>query len=111
MTTVTPPPDVALPVGADPENTDSWDTFRGVTSRLVWSKPEPLPEHLASYDIRLVAEQHLDGTILDAAIADDIMHEGPLVYIGGDAYSPADARLIAHALTAVADLAESWAGR
>ncbi len=78
-------------------------TVVSFNTRLVWSTPMPLPEHLSSYDIRLVATQRPDGTI----VSDDAA-EGPLVYIGGDDYTPGDVRVIATALLTAADLADKW---
>lgn len=108
MTTLTrgadPEPHVALPAGADPENVDAWDA--DPATRLVWSTAMPLPEHLASYDIRIVASQRLDGTI----VRDEAAEGGPLVYLGGEGYTVEDSRQIARALLAAADLADTWVG-
>ncbi|MDP7731499.1 hypothetical protein [Mycobacterium sp. TY813] len=103
MTTITPTPDPALPPGADPENVDGWDC-EAPSTRLVWSTPMPLPDHLECYDIRLVASQRRDGTIVSSDA------DGPLVYIGGEDYTPNDARLVADALVKAANLADKWGG-
>lgn len=97
--------EVALPAGADIES-DDWYTDEGVTQRLVWSRPMPLPEHLATNDIRVVVLQHADGTIVNAKGDDE-----PLVYHGCSDYTIDDARTIAQALLAAADLADNWVGQ
>jgi hypothetical protein len=97
--------EVALPAGADTES-DDWYTDEGVTQRLVWSRPMPLPEHLATNDIRVVVLQYSDGTIVNAKGDDE-----PLVYHGCSDYTIDDARTVAQALLTAADLADTWAGR
>jgi hypothetical protein len=72
-----------------------------VTSRLCWSLPMSLPNHLASRDVRAVVQQKPDGTLADM----------PLVYLGEDGWSTADARSIAQALMAAADVGERMATR
>jgi hypothetical protein len=94
--------EVPLPTGADPENVDDWQTDDGVTSRLVWSQREPLPDHLA-HDVLVVASQLTDGSIVSGNAL-----EGPFVYCSGEDYSVADARAIAQALMNAADLADRW---
>ncbi|OBF96440.1 hypothetical protein A5790_05265 [Mycobacterium sp. 852002-51152_SCH6134967] len=61
----------------------------------------PLPNRLASRDIRAVVQQKPDGTFADE----------PLVYLGEDCWSTSDARLIAGALIAAADAGERMANR
>jgi hypothetical protein len=95
--------EVAPPPGADPERVDNWETNDGVTSRLVWSHAEVLTN---GFDIRLVASQRLDGSI----ITDD-PSEVPLVYIGGDDYSLDDARLVVRAILEIVKLADEWVAK
>lgn len=104
MTTIARNPDPALPPGADPES-DGWEIHGSAYQRLVWSTPMPLPEHLASHDVRVVVTQIADGTLINNHDDDQ-----PLVYYGSEDYLPADARLIAQALNAAADLADFWGG-
>lgn len=73
--------EVTMPPGADPES-DDWFTDQGVTQRLVWSRPIPLPEHLATNDIRVVVVQRTDGTIINIKGDDE-----PLVYHGCSDYT------------------------
>ena len=94
----------ALPPGAD-HASDDWETHDGVTQRLVWSTPMALPDHLRSYDIRVVVTQIADGTLVNNHGDDQ-----PLVYFCAEDYLPADARLIAQALIGAADLADVWGG-
>jgi len=97
-------PDVVpLPLGADAERTDNWETNDGVTSRLVWSLPNPNVQQF-SHDVRIVVSQRLDGSI----IIDDPTEE-PLVYVDGQDYSLVRARILACALIQAADLADRWA--
>ena len=94
----------ALPPGAD-HASDDWETYDGVTQRLVWPTPMALPDHLSSYDIRVVVTQIADGTLVNNHGDDQ-----PLVYFCAEDYLPADARLIAQALIGAADLADVWGG-
>ena len=95
--------DVALPAGADPTHVDNWETDNGVTSRLVWSTPHPLPSQF-SCDVRVVASQRTDGSIITGE-----PHEEPLFYLDGQDFTLAQARMLAQALSAVVNLAEGWA--
>jgi hypothetical protein len=97
--------DVALPIGADPERIDNWETDDGVTSRLVWSLPDPRTQRF-SHDVRIVVSQLLDGSI----ITDDATEE-PLVYVDGEDYSLAHARILALALIEATELADRWAAK
>lgn len=92
--------DVALPAGADPNMVDEWqidNTGEHPTYRCVWSTPF-YPEPM----LRVVAVQLATG--------DMFLEEGdkPAVYMDHTPMSPADARALAAALTAAADLADSW---
>lgn len=107
MTTITPlaDPQVALPPGADPEHTDNWETDNGVTSRLVWSLPDPLLKSTCEHDVRVVASQRLDGSIIVG-----VPSEVPLVYLDGQDYSLEQARMLARAMLAAVALADEWTG-
>jgi hypothetical protein len=104
MTTVTRHADYPqLPPGADAEGSvDDWIADRGVTSRLVWSKPMPLPEHLTGHNVQAVVTQLADGTVY---------HDCESVFVGGLGWTLDDARSMAAAITAAADLVDSWTGR
>lgn len=106
MTTVTPPNDVAPPPGADLTWIDEWAPHDDTLYRLVWSKAvggwsKPVPG-FSDEDVRVVVTQFADGSI--GASGDD----APLVYCGQDDYTPTEARLLAKALVAAADLADEW---
>jgi hypothetical protein len=91
-----------LPPGADPEgSSEDWTTYEGVTSRLVWSWPMPLPEDLAYLNVQAVVTQLADGTIYTDQEA---------VFVGGHGYSLNDARRMAQAMTAAAELVDRWTG-
>jgi len=105
MTTVTQPADVPLPDGADREDIDDWQTDDGVTSRLVWSLPDPNPQQFGC-DVRVVACQRVDGSIIT-----DGPHAETLVYVDDEDYSLAHARILAQALIEAVDLADRWAGK
>jgi len=98
MTAVT----IALPPGADPKFCDDdWQRDPSVPTgwyRCVWSKY--FSDQLW---VRAVATQYRDGTI-------DTNDEAPQVFLDNDSYSPSQAREMAAALTAAAELAEQWAG-
>lgn len=106
MTTITPTPDhqVALPPGADPEHTDNWETDDGVTSRLVWSLPDPEVKSACRHEVRVVASQRLDGSIMVET------HDAPLVYLGGQDYSLEQALVLSRALIAAVARANEWTG-
>lgn len=89
----------SLPPGADPDNVGGWDTWGGANVRLVWSPPQPLPEHLAKYDVRAVVQQLPDGSTT----------REPVVCLGEYEYAAADARLVAEALVAAAAVGEQMA--
>jgi hypothetical protein len=91
----------ALPPGTDTTTVGKWEEWSGVTSRLCWSLPMPLPNHLSSWDVRAVVQQKPDG-----APADE-----PLIYLGEDGWSIADARSIAEALIAAVDVGERMVTR
>lgn len=106
-------PEVPRPAGADYDRTciDNWETSDGRPYRLVWSRPLPIDNAwvvpvpgFADTDVRVVVTQFLDGSI--ATIGDD----APLVYVGGDDYTPESARALGAAIIAAADLAEQWTG-
>src|SRR5690349_13229993 len=99
---MTAPTTTDLPAGADPENSDYWDTSDAVAYRLIWSRPQPLPDELARENVRAVVVQYADGRI--ATDGDD----APLVYCGGSDYSVTTARALGNALLAAADLADEW---
>jgi hypothetical protein len=83
-----------------------WDTGEGrMPERLVWSKPMPLPDHLKDHDVRAVVTQLADGTLVN----DPENGDQPRVFYGAEDHSPADARLVAAALHAAADMADRWA--
>lgn len=105
MTTIAQIVDVAPPPNADLENIDNWEVDGTTTGRLVWSKPMPLPDSLSASDVRIVATQRPDGSIV---AGNDI--ECPMVYVGGDDYSITEVRELVQALTAAADLADRWIG-
>jgi hypothetical protein len=69
--------------------------------RLCWSHPQPLPDHLMSYDIRAAVLQLPDGRVV----------EEPSVCVGQYEHSLSDARLIAQALIAAADVGEGMLGQ
>lgn len=104
MTTITPPGNIPLPPGADP-NVDDWQPAEKgkPVYRLVWSEPF---ERASGLDIRIVVVQFDDGTIADGA---DDPDDHPLVYIGGSDLLPDDARAIAASIIRAADLADEWA--
>jgi hypothetical protein len=89
----------ALPPGAATDNIGDWEIWNGATIRLCWSPPMHLPDHLLRHGVRAVVQQKPDGTLADE----------PLVYLGEDGWSTADARLIAQALVAAADVGERMA--
>jgi hypothetical protein len=97
--------DVPLPVGADPENVDHWETSDGVTSRLVWSLPDPYPQEFQC-DVRVVATQRFDGSII---IGDPV--EEPLIYVDGVDFTVRQARTLATALINAVDLVGKWASK
>ncbi|BBZ04879.1 hypothetical protein MCHIJ_43160 [Mycolicibacterium chitae] len=100
--TTTAHPDIAPPPGADASYTDDWQspTDGAPGYRCVWS-----PEFSrGKEDIRCVVTQFEDGTV--ATEGDD----GPHVYLNDSGHTVADARRIAKAILAAADLAEQWAG-
>ena len=92
---------VSPPAGAVPPAEDDWQ-HPGDGSpayRYVWSE-----QFDAATEVRAVVCQYDDGRI--GAEGDD----APLVYVGPDECSPADARALAAAIVRAADLAETWAG-
>ena len=93
---------VDLPIGADTsvEYNYNWQPAEPdyPAYRTVWS-----PYFDEKAGIRAVATQLADGTL--CTDGDDAPH----VYIDMDAYTPADARALAAALTAAANLADLWA--
>ena len=106
--TLAQPTDVPLPIGADPENVDKFETDEGVTSRLIWSIPDP---HIhidvrtsTSCDLRIVASQLLDGSI----VGEDNDTDCPLVYVDGVDYTLTQARDLVVALRNAVSLAERW---
>ncbi len=102
--TLTQLPDVSLPPGADQsgDRTDEWQPaqYGFQAYRCVWSE-----SFAQSPDVRAVVVQYADGSI--AREGDD----RPLIYIGNDDCSIAEARALAVALIAAADLADGWAGQ
>lgn len=92
-----------LPPGADPNLADEWEREQDGKSayRMFWSKP-----YDTRLDVRVVAIQLPDGTVVDR---DTTPEDAPLVYIASDDYTPDDARKLATAILAAADLADQWA--
>lgn len=90
----------ALPPRTDPHAVGTWEAWEGVMSRLCWSHTVSLPGHLAAHDVRALVQQQPDGTLVD----------GPMVYLGGNGWSTSDARVVAEALLAAADLGDEMAG-
>lgn len=88
-----------LPQGTDTKSVGSWEARDDAKTRLCWSLPAALPENLSHLDVRAVVEQGADGTLVDR----------PIVYLGEHGWSPSDARTIAEALHAVADVAVTMA--
>jgi hypothetical protein len=102
--TVTQQPEVALPPGADSthQHPDEWEPHEDADHpayRCVWSQAF----HQAA-DIRAVVVQFADGRIASEG------QDAPLIYINGDDYLPDDARAVATAIVAAADLADQWVG-
>lgn len=91
----------ALPPGTDTTSVGAWETWNGVTRRLCWSHPIPLPDRLQRYDVRAVVQQLPDGSTV---------HE-PSVCIGEYEFSVLAARRIVQALAAAADVGEQMATR
>lgn len=92
----------ALPAGTDTTCVGNWEAplDGNIPTRLCWSDPIPLPDHLSSYDVRAVVQQLPDCTTTD-----------PEVHIGAYRYSVSDARLIARALLDAANVGERMAAR
>lgn len=103
--TITETPYPPLPAGADTTDVNPWETHDGCTCRLVWSHPMPLPDELATEDVRVVVSQRTDGGIVDEP------EDRPLIYLGGADYSIESVRALARALTSAADLADQWTGK
>ena len=104
MTTIDPNfaiPDCALPVGADAGYTDSWQPpYKSDPAyRCVWSRAFDDVN-----DIRTVVVQYADGTIATES------NNAPMVFLGGNGFHPDEARVMAGALLAAADLADQWSG-
>lgn len=102
---MTQPTDVPLPAGADPDNVDNWEMDNGVTSRLVWSIPDAAAQEF-NCDVRLVASQRTDGTIIFGNPADE-----PLVYIDGSDYTLNQAATLTLALFDAIRLAGNWGAK
>lgn len=104
---ITQPADIGLPTGADDEMSEREFEDQGDAgfARLVWSTVQPLPEHLSNHNIQAVVAQRPDGSVVtdDPSLA-------PRVYLWDTAYEIADARAVAKALTAAANLADRWRG-
>lgn len=89
----------SLPAGADAHSVGEWEAAEGMPpARLCWSDPQLLPDHLLRYDIRAVVQQWPDGATTD-----------PEVHVGDLGLSTADARLVARALFAAADIGDRMA--
>lgn len=97
------PAEVPLPLGANPASAGEWDDDGPQGRyRLVWSEPMPLPEELATEDVRVVATQLVDGTIVAEGT------DQPLVYVGISDYTIHASRALAQAILDAADLADRW---
>ncbi|MFL0276986.1 hypothetical protein [Mycobacterium sp. SMC-19] len=95
---------VPQPPGADPGHTDEFETddTTGITSRCVWSPTFELPAPLPDLGIRVGAVQLDDGTLVIEG------PEAPRIFADSGNYSAADARALAGALLAAADLTDQW---
>lgn len=101
MTTITPPMGGELPVPPDADVQDL-DAFDEENVRVLWSRPEPMPDSLGADQVRLGVCQRRDGTIVTEGT------DGPAVYHGGHDYTVAEAIALASAILRVACLAERW---
>lgn len=87
--------DPVPPFGAEADALGEWQLWDGELSRLCWSARMRLPEHLSQHDIRAVAQQRPDGSLMG----------DPLVFLDELGFEAADARLVAWALLSAAKVA------
>jgi hypothetical protein len=91
---------IPLPNHADPQTADEWQVDRtgdSPTYRCVWSTP-----FSEDHNIRVVGVQWTDGSLCTEG------PDAPSVYMDHEPLPTNEARALAAALNAAADLADQW---
>jgi hypothetical protein len=94
-------PDVPIPAGV--ANTDEWQDIPPLPYRILFGVLRNTGGATFT-DVQATAVQFADGRIDDGSV-----HEPPHVYLGDDALTSGQARVLAAALIETADEVDRWA--